>query len=85
MSMSTPLDLPATEPVVASAFVERRASLSAAKPPRERRQFVNSHAELSPEAQELATAVDQYKLERRRRFIDFEEMLSVLKSLGYRK
>jgi hypothetical protein len=30
-------------------------------------------------------AIDQYKLERRRRFIDFEEMLVVLKSLGYRK
>ncbi len=69
-----------------SPFVERRgASISGEAPQRERRQFSNSHADLSLEAQQLATAIDQYKLEHRRRFIDFEEMLSVIKSLGYRK
>lgn len=52
---------------------------------RERRQFVNSHEELSEEALELARAIDQYKLVHRRRFITFEEMLSVLQSLGYHK
>jgi len=50
---------------------------------RERRQFVNSHDELSPDAAELARAIDQYKLTHRRRFINFEEMLSIFKSLGY--
>jgi hypothetical protein len=49
----------------------------------ERRQFSNSHDELSPEAAELARAIDQYKLFHRRRFITFEEMLGVIKSLGY--
>ena len=52
---------------------------------RERRQFVNSHDELSPEAAELARAIDTYKLSHRRRFINFEEMLSIFKSLGYQR
>ena len=51
----------------------------------ERRQFTNSHTELSTEALELARAIDQYKLIHRRRFITFEEMLSVILSLGYHK
>ena len=50
---------------------------------RERRQFLNSHDELSPDAAELARAIDTYKLSHRRRFINFEEMLSIVKSLGY--
>jgi hypothetical protein len=51
----------------------------------ERRQFGNSHEGLSPEAAELAQAIDQYKLHHRRRFITFEEMLAVVKSLGYHR
>jgi len=51
----------------------------------ERRQFANSHSELSPEAGELGRAIDQYKLLHRRRFITYEEMLHVIKSLGYSK
>lgn len=68
------------------AFVDRRtgASLDDA-PSRERRQFVNSHDELSPDAAELASAIDGYKLQHRRRFITFEEMLAVIKSLGYER
>ncbi|REK15942.1 MAG: hypothetical protein DWQ37_08430 [Planctomycetota bacterium] len=67
-------------------FVDRRNPDSqAARPARERRQFANSHEELSPEARELAMAIDHYKLVHRRRFITFEEMLSVVKSLGYHK
>ena len=65
-------------------FVERR-SPSADSPSRERRQFTNSHAELSPDACELATAIDEYKLHHRRRFITYEEMLTVIESLGYRR
>jgi hypothetical protein len=64
-------------------FVDRRLGQSDDAPGRERRQFANSHEELSPEAAELATAIDGYKLQHRRRFITFEEMLSVIKSLGY--
>jgi hypothetical protein len=52
---------------------------------RERRQFTNSHDELSAPARELAQAIDGYKLRHRRRFITYEEMLAVVQSLGYRK
>jgi len=65
-------------------FVERRSATSPEDaPPRERRQFANSYDEISPEAAELAEAIDGYKLQHRRRFITFEEMLAVIKSLGY--
>ena len=63
-------------------FVERRQRSSTA-PGRERRQFTNSHLELSGEARELAHAIDEYKLRHRRRFITYEEMLSVITDLGY--
>ena len=66
--------------------VDRRAHASGEHAPgSERRQFTNSHEELSPEARELATAIDQYKIRHRRRFITYEEMLVVVKSLGYHK
>jgi len=51
----------------------------------ERRQFTNSHEDLSSDAQELATAIDAYKLRHRRRFISYEEMLNVMKMIGYHK
>ena len=67
-----------------ATFVDRRQSSHAAGPVhRERRQFTNSYDELSPDAAELARAIDQYKLQHRRRFINFEEMLSIVKGLGY--
>jgi hypothetical protein len=70
----------------ADTFVNRRNyDHGGTSPGRERRQFSNSHEGLSPEAKELALAVDQYKLAHRRRFITYEEMLSVLKNIGYRK
>jgi hypothetical protein len=69
-----------------TAFDDRRDPYSMGDAQgRERRQFVNSHGELSPEAAELARAIDSYKLSHRRRFINFEEMLSIVKSLGYRR
>jgi hypothetical protein len=65
-------------------FVDRRSPASPDDSPgRERRQFANSHDELSPDAAELAAAIDGYKLQHRRRFITFEEMLAVIKTLGY--
>jgi hypothetical protein len=68
------------------AFVERRNYAGGADAPeRERRQFTNSHEGLSPEARELALAIDHYKLAHRRRFITYEEMLNVVKSLGYKR
>ncbi len=72
--MSTSLDL----------FVDRRnPSVLPLAPGNERRQFTNSYVELSLEARQLATAIDRYKLLHRRRIIDYEEMLAVIKSLGY--
>ena len=34
---------------------------------------------------ELARAIDGYKVQHRRRFVTFEEMLAVIKSLGYKR
>ncbi len=67
-------------------FVDRRNYTNPTPAPhRERRQFTNSHEELSPEARDLAQAIDSYKLMHRRRFITYEEMLAVIKSLGYKR
>ena len=64
-------------------FVDRRAPVASETTGLERRQFANSYDELSPEAADLARAIDQYKLHHRRRFITYEEMLSVIHTLGY--
>ena len=68
------------------SFVDRRGADSGVGfPSEERRQFANSHDDLSPEARELAQAIDGYKVRHRRRFITFEEMLFVIRSLGYHR
>jgi hypothetical protein len=78
-TMESPVEL-----TPAPMFVDRRKPVAIEDlPVCERRQFSNSHEGLSPEAAELARAIDQYKLFHRRRFITFEEMLGVVKSLGY--
>lgn len=82
MSIGTSIEPPAA-PV--APFVDRRQSTGDSTVGRERRQFTNSHEELTPDARELAVAIDSYKLMHRRRFITFEEMLNVVKSLGYHK
>jgi len=67
-------------------FIDRRNYHAGDRSPiRERRQFANSHAGLTPEAAELAHAIDEYKVRHRRRFITYEEMLAVVQSLGYHK
>ena len=50
-----------------------------------RRQFSNSYNSGRPEVDELAEAVDQYKLTHRRRFITYEELYNVFAGLGYVK
>lgn len=72
-------------PYSVESFIDRRGPQSGQDAGRERRQFGDARAELSAPAKELADAIDQYKLLHRRRFITFEEMLSVIESLGYRK
>ena len=69
----------------APPFVDRREYSLGGMPTVERRQFTNSHEELSPKARELAIAIDTYKLHHRRRFITYEEMLQVIEGLGYSK
>jgi hypothetical protein len=77
MSMLSPTD---------ASFVDRRNfDPGIGRPAQERRQFTNDYSELSPEACELALAIDEYKLVHRRRFITYEEMLGVVKSIGYCK
>ena len=66
------------------AFVDRR-SHNQRQGGAERRQFASTHVGLSDEARELALAIDGYKLENRRRYITFEEMLHVIKNLGYQR
>ena len=66
-------------------FLDRRTNIPGSEPVFERRQFANSYDDLSPEAAELARAVDGYKLQHRRRFVTFEELLGVIKSLGYQR
>ena len=67
-----------------STFVNRREAGNKAPGP-ERRQFASSHQGLSEDAKELAVAIDGYKLQHRRRYITFEEMLHVIRELGYHK
>jgi septal ring factor EnvC (AmiA/AmiB activator) len=66
-------------------FDRRRQGADVLPPTRERRQFTNSHEELSPDAAELAQAIDAYKVRHRRRFITYEEILAVVQSLGYHR
>lgn len=73
------------EAVVGSpGFVDRRTSGSSLGSS-ERRQFGSSHSGLSTDGQELAKAIDQYKLENHRRYITCDEMLTVMRALGYSK
>ena len=67
-------------------FVDRRGT--AATPwgdGAERRQFSNAYDSSRQEVNELAMAIDQYKLRHRRRFITFEELYDVIAGLGYHK
>lgn len=69
-----------------TAFQDRRSTAGESTPPGvERRQFTNSHEALSPNARELAVAIDDYKIRHRRRFITYEEIMTIVQDLGYRK
>ena len=71
-----------------AGFIDRRAKVATPGQEHqgvERRQFSPSYEELSEPARELGQAVDQYKLVNRRRYINYEELLSVIESIGYSK
>jgi hypothetical protein len=65
-------------------FVDRRSNAQG-PPGVERRQFTSSPTSARPEVNELAAAVDNYKLRHRRRFITYEELYDVMASLGYHR
>ncbi|NNJ26661.1 hypothetical protein [Alienimonas chondri] len=83
-------------PALIDAPAENRSAFDTPMPPRdrrtadsgahrgaERRQFGTVHDTGRPEVDELASAVDRYKLENRRRFITYAELYDVMISLGY--
>ncbi len=83
--ISAPSPVPNSLPI-SETFVERRKGTQQRKSPGlERRQFSDGYHNLTPAAAELGLAIDQYKLANSRRFISYEEMLNVIKSLGYSK
>jgi hypothetical protein len=65
-------------------FPDRRQR-SEASAGSERRQFGNSYNQLTPDGKELAEAIDRYKLQQRRRYVTTDELLLVLRELGYSK
>jgi hypothetical protein len=67
------------------AFVDRREVAPTNWGGGERRQFGNTYNSERKEVNELASAVDQYKLRHRRRFVTFEELFDVITGLGYHK
>ena len=89
--MPAVLDAPAapaaaTRPAAPPAFggTDRRQNFAAAAAHTvERRQFGSFAATGRPEVDELAQAVDRYKLENRRRFITYAELYDVFVGLGY--
>lgn len=66
-------------------FVDRRSNSNQQPGQSERRQFGSSHAELSEDGRELALAIDRYKIENHRRYLTCDEMLVVMRQLGYEK
>ena len=74
---------PANPTLPATVFSDRRVGDDLGS--QERRQFGSSYTSLSESGQELAKAIDQYKVENHRRYITCDEMLSVIQSLGYAK
>jgi hypothetical protein len=83
-SLSNVTNIQAPDDVPLAGFVDRRQSSSKDRGI-ERRQFGNSYRDLSEPGRELAEAIDAYKVQHRRRYITTDEMLDVLRELGYRQ
>ena len=83
-SSSQSFALGGTNEVDSDRFVDRRDSHGYGVRG-ERRQFGSSHSGLSDDGRELAVAIDQYKVQNHRRYITCDEMLSILRELGYSK
>lgn len=70
----------ATAPAL--TFNDRRQS-EGQSPGVERRQFAATRNSTRPEVNELAEAIDDYKLSNRRRFITVDELYDIVTGLGY--
>ena len=68
----------------AATFTDRR-SVIGQSPGVERRQFAATRDSRRPEVNELAAAIDDYKLQNRRRFITVDELYDIVTGLGYRR
>ena len=68
-------------------FEDRRNRSGEARPEGlpERRQFRDARNYSNPEEAELGDAIDQYKMDHRRRFITWDELYDVIRNLGYEK
>lgn len=66
-------------------FVDRRRTGNGSGVGAERRQFRDGNRSSRPEVAEFANAVDEYKISHRRRFITFEELYDIFRSLGYHR
>ena len=66
-------------------FKDRRSADRGSSNGIERRQFRDGNRSAIPEVEELANAIDEYKLQNRRRFITFEELYGVIQELGYHR
>ncbi|MCO8120337.1 hypothetical protein NHH03_01215 [Stieleria sp. TO1_6] len=84
MSLSNAASASSDQAISDLPFVDRRRGGTAHNAP-ERRQFASSHEELTAAGRELAIAIDQYKLQHHRRYITCDEMLTVIRQLGYTK
>ncbi|MEM9703301.1 MAG: hypothetical protein AAF907_12735, partial [Planctomycetota bacterium] len=74
-----------TDSAAATPRFDRRTGQSASPRGVERRQFGTAQNSGRPEVDELAAAVDRYKMENRRRFITYAELYDVVVSLGYER
>jgi hypothetical protein len=85
--MSSAQQPPVTQTFGSSSipFVDRRQRGEPSSEAAERRQFGNSYNSLTPDGKELAEAIDAYKLQHRRRYVTTDELLFVLRGLGYNR
>ncbi len=82
--MSNITNIQPVEELASSDFIDRRQS-SGKDRGIERRQFGNSYRDLTEQGRQLAEAIDAYKVQHRRRYITTDEMLQVIRELGYRQ
>ncbi len=82
--MNSASSLTPIQPVPVASFVDRRQQQGNGDRG-ERRQFGNSYHKLSQEGQQLAEAIDAYKVDNHRRYITTDELLGVLAKLGYKQ